>query len=151
MASRIGLLVGLIVGGGLLVSAGSASAAAYKSIDGGKVNLRAGPGTDHKRLFVVSRGYPVKVVDRQDGWAQVADYEGDKAWVAARLLADNRTVMVTKELVNVRQGPSTDEAVVFQAERHVLLQYLGEEGDWVHVRHADGEEGWVYAPLVWGD
>jgi SH3-like domain-containing protein len=135
----------------LLVLAAPAAGAEFASIGADKVNLRQGPGTDKPRRFVVSRGYPLKILARQDGWAKVTDYEGDKAWVASRLLSDRRTVVVTKELVNVRSGPSSKRPVVFQAKHHVLLQYLGAEGNWVHVRHADGDEGWVYAPLVWGD
>jgi SH3-like domain-containing protein len=134
-----------------LIALPVAQAATYRSIAASKVNLRAGPGKEAKRLFVVSRGYPVRVLERRDGWAKVEDYEGDRAWVFGDLLSDQRTVLVTKELVNVRKGPSTDREVAFQAQRNVLLQYLGQDGKWVHVRHADGDEGWVYAPLVWGD
>jgi SH3-like domain-containing protein len=144
--------VAVAVAAALLVAAAPASLAAeYRSIAASKVNLRAGPGKDAKRLFVVSRGYPLKVLERKDGWARVEDYEGDQAWVFASLLSERRTVLVTRKLVNVRKGPSTESQVAFQAQRNVLLQYLGEDGKWVHVRHADGDEGWVYAPLVWGD
>jgi len=135
----------------LMAAAPALQAAEYRSIGASKVNLRAGPGKDSKRLFVVSRGFPVRVMERKDGWARIRDYQGDQAWVYASLLSDQRTVLVTRKLVNVRKGPSTDRAVAFQAQRNVLLQYLGEKGKWVHVRHADGDEGWVYAPLVWGD
>jgi len=135
----------------LLAAAPAVQAADFRSIAGSKVNLRAGPGKDHQRLFQVSRGYPVKVLERRDGWARVEDFQGDRAWVYGDLLSDKRTVLVIKELVNIRKGPSTDRAIAFKARRNVLLDYLGAEGDWVHVRHADGDEGWVYAPLVWGD
>ena len=135
----------------LLAAAPAAQGAEFRSIDGSKVNLRAGPGKDHKRLFQVSRGYPVKVLEQRDGWARVEDFEGDRAWVHGDLLSRRRTVLVVKDLVNVRTGPSTDRGIAFKARRNVLLRYLGREGEWVHVRHADGDEGWVYAPLVWGD
>ncbi|HKJ70898.1 MAG TPA: SH3 domain-containing protein [Gammaproteobacteria bacterium] len=143
----LSLVVALLVA----VAPAAQAASPYRSIDGSKVNLRAGPGKDHKRLFVVSQGYPVRVVERRNGWAEVEDYEGDRGWVFADLLSDRRTVVVIKPLVNVRKGPSTDREVAFKAERNVLLRYLGAKGKWVHVRHADGDEGWVYAPLVWGD
>ena len=125
--------------------------ASFKSVGASKVNLRSGPGTSYPRVYVVNGGYPVKVVDRDNNWLKVKDYEGDAAWVAERLLSDERTLLVIRDLVSVRKGPSTEEPVAFQAERHVLLQYLGRKGSWIHVRHADGAEGWVYAPLVWGD
>ena len=141
----------LAVLAGAFLLPGAVGAATYKSVDGSKVNLRAGPGTDHPKRFVVSRGYPLRVLETRDGWAKVEDYAGDVAWVAERLLSDQRTVMVIKDLVNVREGPATDQPVVFRAKRNVLFRLLGQEGKWVHVRHADGDEGWIYAPLVWGD
>ncbi|HKJ86912.1 MAG TPA: SH3 domain-containing protein, partial [Gammaproteobacteria bacterium] len=122
----------------LMMAAGAAQGATFKSISAGKVNLRAGPGTDQPRRWVVSYGYPLEVLETRDGWAKVKDYEGDVAWVSQKLLSDKRTVLVTRKLVNVRKGPGTSHAIAFQAERHVLLQYLGEQGNWVHVRHADG-------------
>lgn len=135
----------------LLAWAPALQAATFRAIDGSQVNLRAGPGTDHKRLFQVSRDYPVKVLERRGGWAKVVDFEGDQGWVHADLLADRRTVLVTADLVNVREGPATDHEVAFRAQRNVLLAYLGQQGGWVHVRHADGAEGWVHGRLVWGD
>lgn len=141
----------LAVLAGVFLLPGAAGAATYKSVDGSKVNLRTGPGTDHPKRFVVSRGYPLRVLETRDGWAKVEDYAGDVAWVAERLLSDRRTVMVVEDLVNVREGPSTDEPIVFRAKRNVLFRFLGKEGRWVHVRHADGDEGWIHAPLVWGD
>jgi len=141
----------LLIGVALLAFAPALQAATFRAIAGSQVNLRAGPGTDHKRLFLVSRDYPVKVLERRDGWAKVEDFEGDQGWVHGDLLAERRTLLVTEDLVNVRKGPSTDHEVAFQAQRNVLLEYLGEERGWVHVRHADGAEGWVHAGLVWGD
>ncbi len=138
----------------LLLASGYSSsghAAEYVSIAGERVNLRAGPGLNHTRRWVVSRGYPLKVLKRKDGWAQVRDFEGDTAWVAQRLLSERRMAIVTADLVNIRQQPGTDHPIAFQAERLVLLRYLGRKGDWVHVRHPDGDEGWVHERLVWGD
>ncbi|KPV39758.1 hypothetical protein AN478_10140 [Thiohalorhabdus denitrificans] len=146
---RVGAVA--VLAGLALLAGNPAGAAPYKSIDAGKVNLRAGPGTEHPRQWVVSYGYPVRVLETRNGWARVEDYEGDVAWVAERLLSDRRTVLVTKRLVNVREGPDTSHDIVFQAEQHVLLRYLGKRDNWVHVQHADGEKGWVYAALVWGD
>ena len=145
------LFTGIGVTLALALSLPAAQAAEFVSIGGDKVNLREGPGTDQPRQWVVSRGYPLKILERRNGWAKVKDYEDDVGWVAERLLSDNRTVLVTEDLVNVRAGPTTEKPVAFQAENKVLLQYLGQEGDWVHVQHADGDEGWVYAPLVWGE
>lgn len=128
-----------------------AAAADYRSIEAGQVNIRTGPGTDHPRKWVVSEGYPVRVLEERDDWLQVEDYEGDKGWVAAKLVSGERTVIVTRTLVNVRRGPGTDNPVVFQAEGDVILNYVESRSGWVKVRHGQGATGWVHRDLVWGD
>lgn len=134
----------------LLLPAG-AGAADYRSISAGEVNIRSGPGTDHPRKWVVTQGFPVRVLKEQDRWLRVRDFEGDEGWVAAKLVADRRTVIVTEALVNVRREPDTDHPVVFQAEEGVILEYVDARSGWVKVRHDQGATGWVYHELVWGD
>ena len=128
-----------------------AVAGEYISIGAGQVNIRTGPGTDHPRKWVVTEGYPLRVLEERDRWVRVVDHEGDKGWVAAKLLSQRRTVIVTKSLVNVRRGPGTGNRVVFQAEEGVVLDYLDERSGWVEVRHNQGASGWVHQDLVWGD
>ena len=135
----------------LLALPASAGAADYRSINAGQVNIRTGPGTDHPRKWVVSQGYPVRVLEHRDNWLRVVDHEGDKGWVAAKLVSGRRMVIVTKSLVNVRRGPGTDNPVVFQAEGDVLLEYMDARSGWVKVRHNQGATGWVHQALVWGD
>lgn len=128
-----------------------AGAADYRSIGGGQVNIRTGPGTDHPRKWVVTEGYPVRVLEHRDNWLHVVDHDGDKGWVAAKLVSGQRTVIVTQSLVNVRRGPGTDTPVVFQAEEDVVLEYRDKRSGWVRVRHNQGATGWVHQALVWGD
>ena len=67
----------------------------YVSLKFDKVNARAGPGDDHKLLFVYRvRGLPLQVIAETSEWRRVCDPEGTLAWVHKRV-TDRRTTMNT--------------------------------------------------------
>ena len=72
---------------GVLLTLTTAHAAAQTMVSVARdtVNMRAGPGTGHEVLWELSRGYPLRVLGRRDGWLQVRDFEGDSGWVLGRL------------------------------------------------------------------
>ena len=56
---------------------------------------------------------------------------------------------VTGERVNLRAGPSNDDAVRTTVERGDELIELQQDGDWYGVRVLEtGDEGWIYADLI---
>ena len=58
----------------------------YVSLKFDKVNARAGPGDDHKLLFVYRvRGLPLQVIAETSEWRRVCDPEGTLAWVHKRV------------------------------------------------------------------
>ena len=48
-----------------------------------RINMRAGAGTQHEVLWMLSRGYPLKVIGRAGAWLRVSDFEGDKGFKPA--------------------------------------------------------------------
>lgn len=58
------------------------------------------------------------------------------------------TVRVTATALNVRAEASTDADVVAQVRKGQRLDVLGNGSDWVNVRLASGEVGWVSARFV---
>ena len=51
---------------------------------------------------------------------------------------------------NIRTGNSTEDPIVFTAEKGVLLQVQQEKNGWLRVKHSDGDEGWISAKIVFG-
>ncbi len=49
-------------------------------------NVRSGPGTKNRILFIVDREVPLKVLKRQGRWLQIAHEDGDKGWIHASLV-----------------------------------------------------------------
>ncbi len=137
----------------LLVAAifGPASAAEAErvSVQVPLANIRSGPGTDHTILWKVEKFYPLKVVERSGKWYKFTDFEGDEGWIYAPLVGSTDAVVVSRENCNVRSGPSTDTKIKFTADQGVPFKVLERKGKWIHIQHSDGDDGWIYEPLVW--
>jgi SH3-like domain-containing protein len=135
----------------LLALSSPAAAGEFRSIAESGTVMYDAPSVRAKKLFVVSRDYPVEVVINIDAWAKVRDQAGDLTWVEKKALSGKRTVVVTAALAEVRQSPSEEGAMVFQARRGVALDLAEPQtGGWIKVRHADGQGGYVKINQVWG-
>ena len=135
----------------LLVAAGAASAAEYRSLGDRPAVLYDAPSGKADRLFVASRRYPFEILVKLDHWTKVRDANGEVAWVENKALGDQATVLVTVPLADVRASPSPQAPLVFEAYKHVLLELLEAPVDgWAKVRHRDGQEGFIRAAHLWG-
>ena len=123
----------------------------YVSLKFDKVNARAGPGDDHRLMFVYTvKGLPVQVVAETSEWRRICDPEGTLVWVHKRTTDGRRTVM------NVRTSPMTllrkpkdgAEAGAYLAPRALASLVRCAKG-WCRVR-ADGGSGWVKEGDLWG-
>lgn len=109
------------------------------------------PSIKSGKLFVASIHLPVEVIVNVEGWTKVRDSSGNLAWVENSVLSDQRFVIVTVSLADIYQLENENSGLAFQAQEHVVLEWLGSEtSGWVKVRHQDGQSGFVKADQVWG-
>ncbi len=109
------------------------------------------PSAKSKPLFVVLAGTPVELVVSLDGWSKVRDSKGDLTWIEKRHLSEKRNVIVRFDRAQVRAAAEDKAALVFEAERDVVLELLeAAPGGWIKVKHRDGQSGFLKAPQVWG-
>ncbi|MCW5605750.1 MAG: hypothetical protein KIT18_14510 [Burkholderiales bacterium] len=128
-----------------------AAAMEFRSVSENAAVLYDAPSARAKKLFVVSRGYPVEVVVLVEGWAKVRDANGDLTWIEAKHLTDRRTVMVRVPSAEVRRSADDAAPVAFHARQDVILDLVEvAAGGWLHVRHRDGQAGYVKVNQVWG-
>jgi SH3-like domain-containing protein len=81
----------------------------------------------------------------------VRDSKGDLVWIEKKHLTDKRNVIVRSDRAQVRVAAEDKAALVFEAERDVVLELVeAVPGGWVKVRHRDGQSGFVKVPQVWG-
>lgn len=132
------------------LAAGSALAIEYRSVDSA-TTLYDAPSVKGKPLFVIKRFTPVEPVVSLEGWTKVRDAEGGLAWIEKKHLSEQRTVLVTASLAQVRREANDDSPLVFEAQKGVALEFLEPAvAGWAKVRHRDGISGYVRASQVWG-
>ena len=137
----------------LLAFAGTASAAGleFRSVAENAAVLYDAPSAKSKKLYVVNRGYPLEVVVIVEGWSKVRDASGELTWIENKHLTERRTVMVKVPLAQVRDRADDAAPVAFQAQQDVIFELLEvASGGWLHVRHRDGQAGFIKVSQVWG-
>ncbi|MGB4468101.1 MAG: SH3 domain-containing protein [Azovibrio sp.] len=131
--------------------AGEAQALEYRSVAVPLTIFRDAPSAQGKKLYIVREGMPLEVLVQVEGWTKVRDAEGTIAWVERSSLGTKRTLVVTAATAEIRQNPSPEAPVVFQAEKWVALEWVEPAAPgWVRVRHKDGQSGYVRVTQVWG-
>ncbi|MBU4261852.1 MAG: SH3 domain-containing protein [Proteobacteria bacterium] len=127
------------------------SQAKMVSIAGDMVNMRSGPGDSYEVEWELGQGYPLSVIDEQDDWLNVIDYEDDSGWVRKDQVAEKPYMVVKRRMVNIRSGPGENFRIVRQAQQGVVFRTLEKKDDWVKVRHEEEDvTGWVLRSLMWG-
>jgi SH3-like domain-containing protein len=123
----------------------------YVSLKFDKVNARAGPGDDHRLLWVYkARGLPLQIIAETSEWRRVCDPQGQTAWVHKRTTDGRRTVMNTQatpaELF--RKPKATAKPAAYLNSRATAALDRCDKG-WCKV-HLDGASGWVREGALWG-
>ncbi len=134
---------------GLLLAAGPAAAAERVAVKGSVANVRAAPSTKADTLWQIEQYHPLLVVEKRDAWYRFKDFEGDEGWIHSSLVDKSNTVIVSVRWANIRSGPDTEHALVFDADRGTPFKVLLKEGSWLKIEHADGDVGWILDSLVW--
>lgn len=139
-----------VLGCTCLFASPSVFAADYLSITTDNANVRTGPGTNHPASMELFQGYPLKVTKQEGEWYQVTDFENDTGWVHTSIVKKADTVIVNAQnSINMRSGPSTNDSIIADVERGVVLTRISQEGKWTKVRHSGGTTGWIYSSLLW--
>ena len=138
-----------------MLFAGSHSAATpveFRSVGDAPALMYDAPSVKGRRMFVAPRGMPVEVVLVYGSWLKVRDAAGDLLWVDAKALTLKRNVVVTAATARIRAAAEDAAALVFTADKGVLLERLEPlSGGWVKVRHRDGQSGFVKVSEVWAE
>jgi len=117
----------------------------------GEVNARAGPGDDHRLLWVYKvRDLPVQVVAETAEWRRVCDPDGGLAWVHRRT-TDGRQVVMNRANtpVPVFRSPAADARLTANLNPRSLATLVKCEDGWCEIK-AGGVSGWARSAQLWG-
>jgi SH3-like domain-containing protein len=123
----------------------------YVSLKYGKVNARAGPGEDHRLLWVYrAKGLPLQVVAETADWRRVCDPQGQAAWVHKRGVDGATTAMRVKPgPLPLRAKPdSAGRVQAYLRPQSIAVLDRCDKG-WCRLK-AGGASGWAPQGEIWG-
>jgi len=110
------------------------------------------PSTRANKTFIVNALTPLEVLVKLDKWTKVRDTENAIGWIENAAIGERRHVQVSVASADVRAMSAANAALVFDAQRAVLLEVTGPIAEgWLSVRHRDGQAGYVRLSQIWGD
>jgi SH3-like domain-containing protein len=143
--------------GGVLLSMPSVAAEPssavprFASLSRDKVYMREGPTYRHPILWVYRRkGLPVEVIAQYDVWRRVRDVDGTTGWVAASMIAERRTVVVTSERpAALRRSDDPKSPIMALAQKGVVAKLDACEASACEIDAGDAR-GWIDKKNIWG-
>ncbi|WP_245620058.1 SH3 domain-containing protein [Phenylobacterium immobile] len=116
-----------------------------------RVNARAGPGDDHRLVWVYrAKGLPVQVVAETVEWRRVCDPQGNLAWIHRRTTDGRRAVMnMSPAPIPLLGKPKTSSTPNAYLARRAIADLDRCEAGWCRVKVA-GVRGWAPERLFWG-
>ena len=140
-----------VLGLACLLALSAAWAAEFRSVAINGAILYDAPSFKANRLYLISKQYPLEIVSRSGEWTKVRDAGGDLSWIASNMLTDKRTLMVFANVAEIREAPNENAAVVFRAEKNVVLELVEPPtSTWIKVKHRDGPIGYARINQLWG-
>jgi SH3-like domain-containing protein len=123
----------------------------YVSLKFDSVNARAGPGDDHRLLFVFhARGLPLQVVAETSDWRRVCDPDGGLSWVHRRTTDGRRMVMgITPRPTAMRDAAKADAPIAAYLAPRALAEFARCKLGWCQIR-VGRVGGWIPASALWG-
>jgi SH3-like domain-containing protein len=115
-----------------------------------KAYLREGPTYQHKVLWEYRhKGYPFQVVAAFDVWRRVKAPDGTVGWMAASMLTDQRTVLVTgRGRVKIYAAADGGKLTAL-ADPGAVAKLTACAAASCHI-HGDAVDGWIAKDRIWG-
>ncbi|HAM81538.1 N-acetylmuramoyl-L-alanine amidase [Ornithinibacillus bavariensis] len=126
------------------------------------LNVRSGPGTNYDRIGQLNTNETYPILTQQDGWVEM-QLDGFSGWVSTDYISiqghnanqseetmaesDNRTIVISQDKTQIRNGPSTENDIVSLANKGQAFDVIGETDEWLKVK-SEEVEGYVYKKLI---
>lgn len=122
----------------------------FVSMKASEGNVRRGPSLTHRIDWVFQRrDMPLMVTAEHEHWRRVEDRDGVGGWVHYSLLSGTRTVIVEKDMLQLRVRPTAQAQVNAALELGVVARVAECQAEWCLLR-TGGFKGWAPKSRVWG-
>ncbi|WP_339228247.1 N-acetylmuramoyl-L-alanine amidase [Oceanobacillus sp. FSL K6-2867] len=132
-------------------------------INASNLNVRSGPGTDYESIGRIDTGQAFTVLEQKNEWVKI-DLGDETGWVALEFVTltesqsngaeeesevntDMNTITIQQDNTQLRDGPSTDNAIVHFADKGTEFDVISATNNWYEVAN-DNVTGFVLKGLV---
>lgn len=134
------------------VAAVAAPVRSFVSIGDRPAIMFDAPSIRTNKIFIINAHTPLEMLVKLDKLTKVRDIDGTVGWVENSALSERRHIQISATSADVRAAASASAALVFDAQRTVVLEVIGPAQDgWLPVKHRDGQTGFVRLTQIWGD
>jgi SH3-like domain-containing protein len=134
------------------VAAVAAPVRSFVSIGDRPAIMFDAPSIRTNKIFIINAHTPLEMLVKLDKLTKVRDVDGTVGWVENSALGERRHIQISAASADVRAAASASAALVFEAQRSVVLEVIGPaQDDWLPVKHRDGQTGFVRLTQIWGD
>ncbi|MFA1820516.1 N-acetylmuramoyl-L-alanine amidase [Virgibacillus oceani] len=127
-------------------------------INADDLNIRSGPGTAFEPIGQANTGDTYPLVSQEGNWIEI-QLESDTGWVAVDFVtiesesidnvenSNQTSITISNDNTQIRNGPSTENDIIYFAEEDSRYDVTGETDGWYEVS-GDGVEGYIYKNLI---
>jgi len=115
--------------------------------------LFEGPSNTTEKMFIVTEGYPLKVLVSLKDWKKVKDHNGKISWIEAKNTQDERTVLILDNDAIIFNQANDKSHKLANVEKFVVLKLNSNMliGEWAEVKtQIEGLVGFIHYRAVWG-
>lgn len=115
--------------------------------------LFEGPSKTTEKMFIVTEGYPLKVLVNLKDWKKVKDHSGKISWIEAKNIQQERTVLILKDDAVIFNEANDKSHKLANVDKFVVLKLNSPMliGSWVQVKtQIEGLVGFINSKEVWG-
>ncbi len=121
-----------------------------RSLKNNKVNVRLGPSKTYPVKWIYTNKYlPVEIIDEQDNWKKIKDFENDVGWVHISQLSRKKSTLTLKDNLIIFSNPTIYSKPKAKVEIHQVFLVDKCIKSWCLVKN-DQIHGWITKEFLWG-
>ena len=125
----------------------------FMSVKADQAFLHEAPSDSTKKVYIVTKGYPLEVIVSLKEWKKVKDHEGLINWIKTSDLSSKKTVLNLKNNNSIYLKPNSSSPLLANVNENVTLELLDTKkiDDWIKVYSKVGDiEGYIKVTNLWG-
>ena len=126
----------------------------FMSVLSNQAFMHEAPSDSTKKSYIVTKGYPVKVLVSLKEWKKVKDHTGSISWIKSEHLTSKRMVLNLKKNNPIYYGVYSDSPILAFVNENVPLELVEEEDIGINLIKVYSKitdlEGFIHKENLWG-